>query len=152
MLLDKINKYYDKKEKEINITDDITVEVDGDIVKVYNSKKKIIYEGKYQIVGIFNITNSVWYWGWFIDYANRKLLKQSANVKKKGKELLKNNKIKSRNDESLYYYMTTGHFMTNEPNVNLFIKLMLYITKGKWFFNIKTKENNNIINEYIMIY
>jgi len=122
------------------------------IVEIYDKKKKLIFKATYYVIGLYNVTNSIWYWGWFIDFIDRDLADKSKDIKIWGKKIFEKHKPKTKHDQALYFYTKNGSFMTNIMNVNFFIKLAMYIFKGKWFFETNhSEEGTNAIKEYIVI-
>ena len=132
----------------ISVDDLTSNKLDYDIISIKNENNKLMMKGKYKIIGMYNKNTSIWYWAWDIDFVDKNLIIDSL----KFKEAAKNIKLNSPENESIYFYLTTGNFMTNIQNLTLIIKLALYITDGIWFYKIIHNENiNNVFIEYVIL-
>ena len=140
-----------KKNIQYNISNKFKIKNNKDIVEIRH-KNKLLYEALYKTVGIYNMTKMIWYWGWFIEYADRNLVDDTKNVKKWGEQMLKNNKIKTKQEQAIYFYTQEGSYMTGKENIDFIVKLAMYILKGKYFFINKHQEDeSNVVYEYIII-
>jgi hypothetical protein len=145
-MLNKINKYFSQIKKDININIDpiknykykfYTDNNNNHIVQLFDNNK-IIIEAIYDIAGMYNIYNNVWYWGWNIDVVDRQLVKQSEKVKEFAK-YIKNNSTKMSNNidmDKLYYWSSNGNFYISHANIIHPIKLVLYLTKSMWYMPV----------------
>lgn len=142
-----INEYFIKRKNEINKIFDPDKNYnykmysgDTHIIEIYDNNKMIL-KAEYDLIGIYNIFNSIWYWAWNIQFVDRSLAKNSEKVKKFAKELndkyddyLKNNKMKVL--DNYYYICKNGNFYTSSDNILKMIKLMMYLTDGLWYIPI----------------
>ena len=122
---------YDDNTKEYTIT----------IVDVNN---KLIMRALYDIIGIFNIINSVWYWSYNIDMIDRNLQVSSSNIKKVPEYIVQNYKnVNSKEMDYIYYICTNGNFYVTElDNIQKMIKLCMFINNGVWYVPIVYDMNN----------
>lgn len=155
MSVSEINDYFEKQHKKFDLPDDYTlkfIEVnDQKKVQVY-SKKKLLFEGTYDIIGLFNVNSSVWYWGWAVDFVDRSLVERSTEIKKYIKKSFYEKKPTEKQEQAIYFYAKTGSFMTNVENVLFLIKLSLFILKGEWFLQYTHSEDDmNTVKEFIII-
>ena len=156
-MLQDISDYYNKQKKEINLPDDVTLKFveknNKKQVEIYDTKKKkLIIKSSYHVIGLYNTSKSIWYWGWFIDFVDRNLVDKSKEIKKWGKKMFNEKKPKDKQEQALYFYTKMGSFMTNSLNVNFLLKLALYIMKGKYFFPVvHSEDDSNIVKEFILI-
>jgi len=166
---DKIEKYYKKKSENIdniikkrNEYNAIFKETKNneDIIELYDKKGKLILKATYQVIGIFNNKTSMWTWGYAIDLINKESIKKSKKILEFNKELKKNNinnKLNYKAFESLDFYTSNETFSTSKDKLEIFSKLMIYLTNGEWFLKIihnsdsNNKSNNITVLEYIMI-
>ncbi len=163
-----INEYYQKQKEKIskkyNPDKQYTYKFKNNIIELYNNSE-LIMKAEYELIGIYNIFNSIWYWAYNIEAVDRSLTKESEKIKDFAKTLLTD--IKNYDKVEAEYY----RFLSNNPNFYIssnkilkLVKLMLYVTKGEWYIPIcEGKDNvtctNNKINkndtvkriEYIMI-
>jgi len=163
-----INNYFnnqkDQISKKINIDDDFefafTENDNINIIEIYlNNKLKL--RAEYNIIGMYNIPLSVWYWSWNIAFLNKKLIQNTIKIKDYINVL--NNEYDTFDKleaEELYYILKNDNFYVSGNNLDKIIKLALYLTKGIWYFPIKhsMQTNHNRIDfdqmdkiEYILI-
>lgn len=120
------------------------------IVDIYN-KDKHVAKLIYQIIGIYNIENSVWYWSWNCEMIEKDLVFASKKIKKFAKHIRENmNELNFAEAEEFYYYCSNGNFYTTQDNIDKLIKMTLYLNKAIWFLVKKDDEQINKI-EYLMI-
>jgi hypothetical protein len=149
-VIDKIIKY--NKDKKLLLPNINKIEYKENHVELYENKKSL-GNYQYQVIGLYNQTKSVWTWGWFIDFANRKTVDKVLLVKDWSNKQLENKKLKTEKEQSLYFYTKNGNFMTNQKNVDFFIKIAMYVLKGKYYNIIKHSEKNtDVIFEYIIFF
>jgi len=165
---DKIIEYFNSMQKEISNKMDIMKDYDYEFYEENNNhivniflKGKLKLKAEYNIIGLYNIPMSVWYWGWNIAFINKNLIKDLDKVKDFINII--NNEYKNFDKllaEELFYILTNGNFYISYDKINIIIKLTLYLTKTLWFFPIKysnkNKNKNSLLDsldkiEYIMI-
>nr|QBK88788.1 MAG: hypothetical protein LCMiAC01_04700 [Mimivirus LCMiAC01] len=146
----KLNKYYSEHKnnisKKINLKNDykyvFTTNNDKHIVKIYNNDK-LTMVAEYELAGIYNIYNSVWYWAWNIDNIDRRLTKLSHKIKKFAKYIKNNHdKFRPMERDELYYKTKNGNFYTSFQNIKLLTKLALYLTNSIWIFPVCYGKDN----------
>ena len=132
-------------EKKIDIDKDYEyVFTDENIVEMYlDGKLKL--KAEYNIIGLYNIPLSVWYWGWNIAFVNKNLtvtinkIKEFLNIiTKDTSSYSKFNKIEI---EELHYVLSNDNFYISSSNIDKIIKLALYLTKGIWYFPVKYSDD-----------
>lgn len=137
----KVNTHYIKLKKDI----EKKIELDKPYEYVFDKNYVELYlDGKfcmkceYGIMGMYNIGNSIWYWGWgisFIDFSLVKFLDNVTNFEKiLDKEYSKFDRVEA---EELHYVITNSSFYISNNNIDKIIRLCLYLTKGLWYFPIK---------------
>ena len=147
----KLNKYYSEHKKDIskkiNLKNDYKYifEINTNnrhIVKIYDNDK-LLMVAEYELAGIYNLYNSVWYWAWNIDNIDRRLAKLSHKIKKFAKYIKDNdNKFQSKERDELYYRTKNGNFYTSFKNIKLLTKLALYLTNSIWIFPVCYGKDN----------
>jgi hypothetical protein len=164
--IDEMNKYYESQETNIHKIMDVDKNYDyvfsenesgKSIVEIYDNQK-LKLKAEYSVIGLYNVSLSVWYWGWNIQFINRNLVKKSNRAKKFSK-LLKNDykqlNIDKYNAEELYYVTSQGNFYISLKNIDKIIKLILYLTRAIWYFEVKFIDKNQQDRidkiEYILI-
>lgn len=109
---------------------------DQHIIELYHNNKKIL-KAEYSIIGMYNMINSIWYWGWDIDFINKKLIKQSELVKKFNENIKKNyDTYDPIEAEELFYITSNSNFYISAEKVKKITKLFLYLVKGLWIIPI----------------
>ena len=146
----KINKYSASKK---NIQDDYNLKFaytdNYDFVDIYINDKLFI-RGLYDVLGCYNVINSIWIWSWSINQIEKYLYE---NVKHKAKILhgkLLDGNI-TENTEKYLYYLGNDNFFISYKNIDNLLKFMLYMTKGEYILAHKVNDNNPKIIEFIVI-
>lgn len=150
-LFKNMNLHYDtlkkKISKKINLNDkfDFVFNEDGNIYTV-----DIMVDGKlkmkavYNIIGMYNLPLSIWYWGWAIDFVNHQLVQDLEVVKNYNQKLpdmltqFDNNSI-----EEAHYILSNNNFYISSQNIDKIMMIVLYLTKSIWYFPIYRKGSNN---------
>ncbi len=151
---DKIEKYHSKQKKNIRKKFDFDKNYkykftkdkhNNHIIEVYNNDR-LELKAKYEIIGLYNLINSVWYWAWNISSVNRALTKESQKVHELAKDI-KDNYKKYLPDEAdeLHYISTNGNFFMTYDNIIKLIKLILYLSKSEWYLFLAHNKNDTTI-------
>lgn len=125
------------------------------IVEIYIDKK-LKLKAEYNIVGMYNIPLSIWYWSWNIAFLNKDLFTELNKIKEFNESLNKNYKeFDSKEAEELHYLLANDNYYISSGNIERLIKIILYITKGVWIFPINHSDKNSAEYldrvEYILI-
>lgn len=130
-------------EKKINVDANFDFEFDNNIVKLYLGNK-LKFKGEYNILGIYNIESSVWYWSWGISFINKALTNQVVKIKEFSKELEDNyGQFDALEAEQLYYLISNNNFYISNINIDKIIKLGMFLTNGIWIFPYKKNKNDS---------
>jgi len=160
MMFSKINNYYQQQKeymkKIINIKKIHRFKLMKDeynnnyIIEIYY-KDKLKLRAKYNVIGMYNIINSVWYWSWNISNIDKQLITNSLKIKEFSEELNNNySKYNKTEIDELYYLTSNGNFYIDGDNIKKLIKIALFINKGIWYIPISINKNNEMdINEEI---
>lgn len=106
------------------------------IVEIYIGKK-LKLKAEYNIAGLYNIPLSVWYWSWDIAFINKNLFKELNKVKEFTEKLnIDFDQYDPKEAEEMHYLLTNGNYYISSSNIDKLIKLILYITKGLWIFQL----------------
>ncbi len=160
------SKFYTKIDNYFKtIKDDMQKNLD--IVKEYNynfitennvniveiiSNGKIILRAEYCIIGLYNIGLSVWYWGWGLDFINRKFLDKLQVIKEFPKILEKDDKnFNNLELEELHFITSNNNFYCSSQNLDRIIRFALYMLKAIWYFPVKYSDNQMDKIEYIAL-
>ena len=163
---EKINKYYDNLKNDISKKIDIGKDYSferyeenkNQLVNIFLDEK-LILKAEYNVIGMYNIPLSIWYWGWNIAFLNKDLIKDLQMVSDFLNLLDKNYQdFDAKEADLLYYFLSNPNFYITNDKIDEIIKLVLYLTKTIWFFPIKYINKNNNISidqldkiEYIVI-
>ena len=107
------------------------------IIELINTKGKTVLKAQYDLIGFYNLSNSVWYWAWNIDLADKKLTKASIKMKEFPDYIKKNYKDFTPIEAEDYYFRTEmGNFYTNLENIHNLIKLTMYYMNSIWYIAV----------------
>jgi len=151
-----IQKNFIDKEKKIskkfnyNKNYDYKISIDNQdnhIIELYNNDE-LIMKAEYELIGIYNIYNSIWYWAWNIQMVDHKLITESQKIKK-FVNIIKDNfkKWDPKKAEEYNYICKNGNFYTTPNKLLMMVKLILYITNGIWYIPICHNKKNSICYE-----
>jgi len=151
-LTEEISQKIDLKQ---NYNFNFVEEANKHIVEIYIDKK-LKLKAEYNIVGLYNIPLSVWYWSWNIAFLNKDLFTELGKIKKFAESLDKNYAdFDSKEVEELHYLLANDNYYISSGNIERLIKIILYITKGLWIFPINHSDKNSAEYldrvEYILI-
>lgn len=152
-LTDEISKKLDLKQ---NYSFNFVEENNKHIVEIY-IEKKLKLKAEYNIVGLYNIPLSIWYWSWNIAFLNKELFKELDKVKVFTKSLDEQyEQFDSKDAEELHYLLANDNYYISSGNIDRLIKVILYITKGLWVFPINHNDKSSGAEhldrvEYILI-
>ena len=142
------DNYYEQQKKKIkDMPKDIITSFDNQTVEIFNKNKNLLLKGNYIVVGTYNTSNNIWYWGWAIGFIDRNLVQDTEKIIKWGKDLMTKNGLQSKIDQIIYFYTKTGYFKIDYNQIILLIKLALFALKGIWIFEIDKSDHK----EYILI-
>jgi len=110
---------------------------------IYNNKVK--FKAEYELIGFYNIINSMWYWAWSIDLIDRKLAESSKKMRD-FPNFIKNNmdKFNQKESEDLHFKTDMPNFFIDIDSINKLIKLTLYYLKQDWYVILCHGRNGNI--------
>ena len=146
-----IEKYFNDKQKEISKKIDpnknyiyrLQQDDSGNFYIELYDNDKLVLKAEYELIGIYNMFNSIWYWAHNIQFINRHLAKESKKIKEFSKELKDNYEKYDPIEADTYYYISkNGNFYTSSDNVIKMIKLMLYVCKGLWYIPVCAGKDN----------
>jgi len=141
----KVNDYYNKHKddiaKKIQLSDKyefvFAVNNDVDIVEVYLDGK-VKMRAEYNIIGMYNIALSVWYWGWNIAFVNKKLIENIVPIKEFVGTLTKQYMSFGKGEaDELHYILTNDNFYVSGEHIDKMMRFVLYQANGIWYFPIK---------------
>lgn len=143
--LEKIDKYFEQISLTVENPDTLSFNFvednNNNTLQVYKDGKlylKLLYD----TIGLYDPTTYMFYWGWAVDLADKRTVKNSERVKKYAEELKPQIRIDTPDKELLHYYGTTNAFMIkNEKNILLPIKMMAYVMKAEKYFIVPQPSN-----------
>ena len=139
----KVNNYYQKRKnniiKHLNPNIHYLVKYDKenyDMVLIYNKKNNnLLHTAKYHNFGIYNTESNIFSWAYLLVKDKR----LSILIKKVSDEIKK---------YKLKFNVNTTNFKLNSEDLEEFIKIVLFLSKTNWFFELRI--NDNLI-QYILI-
>jgi len=130
---------------------------DMHIINISDENDNFIMKCEYAVAGSYNLSSSVWYWSWSIDYIDKELTIDLEPVREFKNKLVDNStKYDQKQSDQLYFYLSNNNFYLSYENINILLKMVLYLTKGLWIFPVKIandqKNNLNIKRiEFVLI-
>jgi hypothetical protein len=157
----KINHYYEHKEKKISKILDLNdnfqcltyTDNNGNHILELIKNDKLILKAEYQLIGFYNIINSLWYWGWGIDMVDRSLVKDVEKIKTFPNYIKNNMNIFDHKEvEKLHFRTENSSFFMDIKKVIELIKLAIYYLNVEWYATVcygrdGTKSTCKILSE-----
>lgn len=150
--------YYHKKKKEFSkyINPDKKYKIDfynNDNTALISIDGKLKLKVKYDIIGAYNISSSIWYWAWNITFIDKNLIYNSIKVKEYYNKISTENSknISHQLKDKLHYLLTNGNFYLSGKNLDKLLQLITYIVQSHWILMVppNTKslfiDNENIV-------
>lgn len=155
-MIKEYEEYYQKKKKEFSkyINPDKKYKID---FSDNNNTASISVEGKlklkvkYDIIGAYNISSSVWYWAWNITFIDKSLISNSLKVKNYYNNINEKKDTSHQLKDKLHYLLTNGNFYLSGKNLDKLLQLTTYIIQSHWILmvppNTKSSfmDNENIV-------
>jgi len=156
-----LNNYYNTKKDKYRILLDkyekpiYKVEYNNndepELIAKDSSTDTTIFIAKCQTIGLYNESNSMWYWSWSIPFINKKMytdlikIKDFINtMKKKSKDYIPHEM------EEIHFYLSNNSVYCNKEDIEP-IKIALYLLKGECVIPINKINDNIKITEYVMV-
>lgn len=157
-MIKEYEEYYQKKKKEFTkyINPDKKYKIDfssNDNTALISVDGRIKLKVKYDIIGAYNISSSVWYWAWNITFIDKNLISNSIKVKEYyDKILTKTDKtITHQTKDKLHYILTNGNFYLSGKNLDKLLHLITYIVQSHWILLVPPNTKSSFIdNENII--
>lgn len=151
--MQKVDKYYEKNKKSyeslFNFKSKTKIEMSENDKQYYltiidDNGKSIKFQ--YELAGVFNVRNSVWYWGWDIELVDKNLTKSIKSVKSFYKFILENNdEFTQKEAEDLYFRTKNNNFYLNKlNNMEQVLRIALYLTKSLWYLPIGMNKDGEL--------
>jgi hypothetical protein len=137
----KVEQHAEKKNKNIDLNKNYKFKFHKDksenhIVELYDGEK-LVLKGEFQLIGMYNLINSIWYWGWSIDFVNKQLTEKVQTVKQFPNKIKQNfNKFDTVEADELYFLTSNGSFYTNSKRVDFLGKLAMYLMDGEMVISL----------------
>lgn len=147
----KVNSYYEDKRADIEEAYDIKKNYNHKYSKDKNKRQfielyerdnekenpKAVFKGEYEMIGVYNLSNSVWYWAWSLDFVDHRKTKQVEKVRDLGAKLNKKySDYDPKEADYLNFISSNGNFYTSPDRLMNVVKIAMYETKAKWFIPI----------------
>jgi hypothetical protein len=158
--IEKVNNYYNTTKTNIIKKMDIGKNYDFNFVEENNMNivelyldKKLKVRAEYNIIGLYNVPLSVWYWSWNIAFINKNVIKDVNKLKNFANTLNTNyDKFDMKEAEELYYLFSNDNFYISGSNIDKLIKIVLYLMNGVWILPINHNNGKTMDRiEYIII-
>lgn len=141
----KFKEQYNKKKKEIKKIIDLDKNYkhkysENMMRLIYNDR--IIIEGEYKTVGVYDKSTSIWYWAWFLNFISKNDYNKTP-IKNFCKKIKNDKVIDSFEREKYHFYTSRDYLYADNDNVKEIIAMILNIYNGEWIFEIPIKNNND---------
>lgn len=140
---DNYNKLKNDISKKLDVGKNYNYEFNENIVEIYLGNK-LKLKAEYELIGLYNIPMSTWYWAWNIAFLNKDLYKTTLKIKDYDdilkKEYKKFDKVEA---EELHYLVGNDTFYISSKNIDKILKMALYLTNAIWYFPVKYADNNS---------
>jgi hypothetical protein len=168
-----MERYYDKQKGRYSDRVDGSKSYDSNMYVDDNGRHiiELSYDGKvrfkaeYELIGMYNVANSMWYWGWAIDLIDKSLVESSRKMLDFPKFIKENySMFTSEEADDLYFKTSTANFYTDQKNIEKILKLTLFQLKADWFITVchgrddtkktcevKTNDPSQFRTEYLLI-
>lgn len=123
------------------------------LLEIYNKPDdKIVLSGKFQTIGVYNKSSSIWHWSWNLPFINKQEYTDLNKIQEYPEFLNANfSKYPSKEIEELYFYTDKSNFYCTQEILSFILKMSLYIVDGVWFFPIEKKTEGNSMIQFIML-
>jgi len=148
----KITSYFEKKSAAIPFNPDgnyryiFSDDHNGDhLIEIINKDTdKLVIKARYSIIGMYNFYNSIWYWGYGIQLANKNAGDKSKVVLNVVDDIKRNLK-KYDDPDTLHYIASNSNFYCSTKNIPMVVQLGMYVMNSEWFIEIKYDAGDNIV-------
>lgn len=144
-LFAQVEKYYQSNKFDFDIRDpQLTLEskqTDGDnIIKIYK-QTATIFSGIYNILGVYDMGVSMWYWSYILDYMDQSLC-TSKDVITNIRNFCRNGQLDKPNIEDVVFRTSNDSiYMSSINNILPLIKILLYFTKSSDYLLVYYENN-----------
>ncbi len=134
--LEKIKKVYDPNGSYSYVLS--KDQSNRNIVSVLNSdNNSTVFKGTYELAGIYNFFNSVWYWAYNVQFVDREITK-GVKVVKQIVQIIEENykKVPPKDADNLHFRTSNDNYYTTLANVELNVRLAMFLMRGKWVISL----------------
>ena len=152
----KVQNYYEKQQREYSKKFDLSksyasktyVDNNGNHIIELIHDNKVKLKAEYELIGMYNITNSMWYWGWAIDLADKNLIKTSRKMRDFPDFIKRNmDKFSPKESEDLFFKTDMANYYTDTNEIDKLIKVVLYYLNAGWYLTLchgRNDKNNRV--------
>lgn len=145
-----IEKYFKSSKSKfkdyIKDNKEIKYEYTKNILNISNNKFNLKTE--YNIIGYYNPIDSIFIWGWANPFVEKDV---TVNIKDSIKESISKKKIDKDYTELFLYFVNNATFYIKEENLDMLLKLVLYVDKGQWLVGVKNEDKSPLLIEFVLI-
>jgi len=145
----KIESTYEKKKQAFVKIFETGIDYQYTFTKNNNNEHiiELTHDGKlclraiYSIIGNYNLFNSVWYWAYNIALIDKDLASDSLLIKKYD--------VPVNEDEytdGVHYMCGNPNFFISNDNMNMVIKLALFVTDFVFYLPLRYDESDKVVN------
>ena len=140
---DLINQIFTKKKEMWNMESEYNYEYVDDKIKVSKNGKYVLI-ADYKILGLYNIYNSVWYWGYNVFLANKRKTVEKNKLTSFYDTFLKD--MKNFDDisylEYVNYFANNDNFYISLNKIDMVVRVGLQAFEGDWYLILCNTSNS----------
>lgn len=152
-LTERFKRDYSKKKEKIKKIIDFKKNYkyafsDDNRLRVLNrDNDKVVLEGRYETIGIYDRYSSIWHWAWNMPFINKDEYDEES-VKNRYDEIKLEKHVDDFEYEKYLFYLSKDYFYATKDNIKEITAMMLHF-KGEWIFEIPTNDINKV--KYVML-
>lgn len=140
---DLINQIFLKKKDMWNLGAEYKYEYIDDKIKISKDGKYVL-AADYKLLGLYNIYNSVWYWGYSVFLVNKRKAVEKEKLAVFYDNFLKD--MKNFDDiaylEHVNYFTNNDNFYISLNKIDMVVKIGMQAFDGDWFLIMCNTSNN----------
>jgi hypothetical protein len=110
----------------------VETDIEHDKILFFDKDKQLIFESKYEILGIYYVSSQIWAWSWSIPNLNKNLVYTTRKILNYGLDI-----IPSREDIFIKAEIITSRFrISNEIQLDIHAAIASYISKKPMIFKL----------------
>lgn len=155
--MDNINSYYSKNKEMFNkILGSVNYKTkiyrddeNNNIIEILDNDKSLL-KAIYEVAGYYNLSSSIWVWGWANPFIERDLTNKVNEIRDKEKVFITTDKLDDKTKQLYLYFIRNASFYITHNNLTDLLSMTLYYTNDKWILPRNIQNTPNQL-EFILI-